>query len=960
MTERILRKLPANIAIGFMDDCLIKSPTLNDHFDHLDKVIQAYRDAGLKLSPKKCHFFASELDYLGHKIDARGVRPTDDHVKAIKDWPLPKYKTDARSFLGVTGYYRRHVARYSELAKPWTAVVGKSADPNEEKAALKVTPEMVQSFEALKKALTSAPVLGYPYFKGPKAGRFCLDTDFSRNQVGAVLSQRQGPNKEVVIAYGSKKLNSTQSNWPSTKGELYAGIFFMEKYAYYLKYGPEFLWRTDNQALKAVKTLNCPSGIVQRWLGTLADFNFVVEHRAGIDHRNADGLSRSAAAEAADENDPRMDAIRSLPAKHLFHHTKDEMKLLQEQDEGLGIIRKWVKSSHEPSREDIRALSLHGQHYAGILESLEFDRAGVLQYTPPNQGILPVKSVTCLPQALWNDTIKLAHITGGHMGIDITLTRLRAAVHFPRMRAEVSDYIRTCFQCQQKSHQQPNQKHTLRSVAVGYPWQRIHIDHWGPLAPSRRSGATNLLTAKCAFSKWVTAIPVKDMTAETTLRALEKDIFSVFGYPDEIHSDMAPGFTSALFRLVNEELGIRVTTTTGYNPKGNSEIERVHRDLANILRATLEEDPPGWEDALPAALFALRTAVHSSTGLSPYQILFGRDVSQPLDLIFGEPADYKLEAPHDTDRQKYAAALKNRIAQAQEYVRRNMAKAVARRRRLYHQQRKSFLPGTKVWLFTPKTKVGEPRKTATYYQGPFVILNDNPPGNVQFRIAPHPSWTEGCKKYKESIVVTIDRLKLYKQGPPTTPGDDDDILMQDDEHAERIDIRPAAPRAPLAQPQQPPPVAQPPLPQQPLPPAGPPAQPPPRQQRPPPQPERRPPHQPLRRRPPQQRQVPAEELARQQRAERQRLERAERTARRQQQRQNLELVNAEGGRSPPHRDATPPPDERTLRQLDRERQQATARQRVQQRRRSLEPQVAEFVPEEDDSSDEYYEFPPDD
>ena len=135
-------------------------------------------------------------------------------------------------------------------------------------------------------------MLGYPYFSGPKAGRFTLDTDFSSGQIAGILSQEQD-GQEVVIAYGSKKLTKSQRNWPSTKGELYAGMAWMIKYRYYLQYGKPFKWRTDNNALKAIRTMDCPSGIVERWLNTLADFNFDVEHRAGTKHTNADGLSRS-------------------------------------------------------------------------------------------------------------------------------------------------------------------------------------------------------------------------------------------------------------------------------------------------------------------------------------------------------------------------------------------------------------------------------------------------------------------------------------------------------------------------------------------------------------------------------------------------------------------------------------------------------------------------------------------
>ena len=79
------------------------------------------------------------------------------------------------------------------------------------------------------------------------------------SQIAGILSQEQN-GKEVVIAYGSKKLSKSQLRWPSTKGELYAGMYWMMKYRYYIQYGKPFRWRTDNDALRYIKTMTCPFG----------------------------------------------------------------------------------------------------------------------------------------------------------------------------------------------------------------------------------------------------------------------------------------------------------------------------------------------------------------------------------------------------------------------------------------------------------------------------------------------------------------------------------------------------------------------------------------------------------------------------------------------------------------------------------------------------------------------------
>ena len=118
LVEMVLRGIPYSVAIGFLDDGLIHSDTVQQHIRNLRQVLTAYKDAGLKLSPSKCTFFADKIVFLGHELRQDGIRPTENHVSAILEWPLPQYKTQARAFLGMTGYYRNHIPDYATLAQP--------------------------------------------------------------------------------------------------------------------------------------------------------------------------------------------------------------------------------------------------------------------------------------------------------------------------------------------------------------------------------------------------------------------------------------------------------------------------------------------------------------------------------------------------------------------------------------------------------------------------------------------------------------------------------------------------------------------------------------------------------------------------------------------------------------------------------------------------------------------------
>ena len=192
---------------------------------------------------------------------------------------------------------------------------------------------------------------------------------------------------------------------------------------------------------------------------------------------------------------------------------------------------------------------------------------------------------------------------------------------------------------------------------------------------------------------------------------------------------------------------------------------------------------------MPAALFALRSNVCSTTGLTPYQILFGCDVCQPLDCLFGSPKS-GLDASFRDDPQAYTATLKRRLHKAHAYVRHDLETAVSRQHSQYNQDKKCFFPGTKVWLFTRRTSTGNVRRLKRYWTGPWVICNQ-PINATTVRIAPHPSWPTTFS----SKVVTVNRLKLYtSHADHVLPHPKDDLSMLGDEFAEFLP--PPAPAVP--------------------------------------------------------------------------------------------------------------------------------------------------------------------
>ena len=349
------------------------------------------------------------------------------------------------------------------------------------------------------------------------------------------------------------------------------------------------------------------------------------------------------------------------------------------------------------------------------------------------------------------------------------------------MRKEIAAAIDRCVPCHKKRKAPKDQRHTLVAPVEGYPFQRLSIDFVGPLTPSRR-GHSYILTVRDTFTKWFEAFPTRHQRAADVVKILHEQICCRFGIPQSIHTDQGTPFMAALTTEVAKALSIKKTATVPYNPKANP-VERVHRLLGEMLRAICGNDPKRWDEALPQAVFAINSAVNATTGLSAHQMLFGRDPSTPLDLLFGSPPTMLLRDPSVSE--EYAHLLRQGMENAHAYARDNICRAVRRQRRLYHQQAKQFEVGDRVWLFSPRAVPDLSRKLTTYWTGPWTILEKL--NDLTYRLSPQAEW--GYRKTYQD--ATVDRLLLfhaYDDGRPVhmPPDPSVDLDMAGDAFAECI------------------------------------------------------------------------------------------------------------------------------------------------------------------------------
>lgn len=283
LMTKVLGNMKGNGAVVYLDDILIYSETLEEHFKRLNAVFKKISKAGLRINPDKCQLLKKEVKFLGHIINENGIKTDPKKIEAIQTFERPKCIKNLRSFLGICNYYRRFIKGYAIKSRVLESLCGK------DKAKLIWTEQCDQAFLEMKEALTKSPILVFPDFTKD----FILDTDASFDTIGAVLSQKDNNGHERVIAYGSHGMNEHERGYCITRKELLAIYYFCQHFNHYL-YGRRFTLRTDHKAITFMLTTKKPiTAQFQTWINYLSSLDIDIQFRKGETHANADTLSRN-------------------------------------------------------------------------------------------------------------------------------------------------------------------------------------------------------------------------------------------------------------------------------------------------------------------------------------------------------------------------------------------------------------------------------------------------------------------------------------------------------------------------------------------------------------------------------------------------------------------------------------------------------------------------------------------
>jgi transposase InsO family protein len=188
-------------------------------------------------------------------------------------------------------------------------------------------------------------------------------------------------------------------------------------------------------------------------------------------------------------------------------------------------------------------------------------------------------------------------------------------------------------------------KYPMKPFRTSQKFETIALDIFGPLSRTE-SGNEYVLVVCDYFTKWVELFAIPDQTSLTVADKLVTEVICRYGSPKQIHSDMGRQFESGLFTEVCRLLGVHKSRTTPYRPQSDGLVERWNRTLKQTLTILCSENEADWDNYLCYIALAYRSTEHSSTKFTPYMLMFGQEISCPVDLMYGSPPDFKrIECP---------------------------------------------------------------------------------------------------------------------------------------------------------------------------------------------------------------------------------------------------------------------------------------------------------------------------
>ena len=674
---------------AYIDDILIYSNgSRAQHRDHVRKVLQRLREAGLQIDIDKCEFEVKSTKYLGFIVEAeKGVRMDPEKVKAIMEWEAPTSVKGVQSFIGFANFYRRFIKEFSQIIMPIMKLVRKDV-------SFQWNDEANQAFTRLKMMFTSAPILVlFDYER-----ETIVEVDASEWCVGGTLYQVDDHGVMRPCAFFSKKNAPAECNYEIYDKEMLAIIRCLEEWDAELRSVREFEIRSDHKNLEYFMSVRKLTERQMRWSLILSRYNFKISYVPGKENERADALSRREQDIPKGQEDERLQhrMRRLIKPEMLTGPKKRTTQVMVAETEDPSLVKQWAQAQQQDQTYEEAVAAIRRD--ARIFPTALGLKVSIAECSLNEEGRLLFRGRRWVPDSepLRTALIQQIHDTRltGHPGREGTAALMARQFFWPNMLRDIRRFVRNCDICGRMKAWRERKQGFLKPLPIpDRLWREISVDFITGLPESE--GYTNLMVITDRLSKGILLELMRITEAKDVARVFLRTFYRQHGLPAAITSDRGPQFVSALWKRICQLLGIVRRLSTAYHPETDGATERMNQTVETYLRTFVNGAQDNWVDLVPIAELAINNRDAHSTGVSPFFLTHGYHV-EPLQL---KETPQIARVPRGPIQQ--ADLIVRQLQEAREWAQTSMAVAqqeqeeAANRTR---QQAPQFRVGDKVWL----------------------------------------------------------------------------------------------------------------------------------------------------------------------------------------------------------------------------------------------------------------------
>ena len=643
------------------------------------KYLQLCAEHGIVLNPSKFQYAQDTIDFLGFEVTKNSVRPSPDMVESIRSFPAPRNISEVRSFFGLVNQVS-FAFSMGEVMSPFRALLKPTTD-------FYWDTRLQGIFDRAKEQIVEEIKEGVRMFDPDKVT--CLATDWSQCGVGYFLLQKHCSCEELkptccrdgwkLILAGSRFLKPNEERWAVVEGEALGVVYGLMKTRYYVLGCKKLIVATDHRPLlgvfgdKSLESVENPR--LRRLKEKSLAYSFTMVHVPGRKHQGPDAMSRNPAMqegllEGSGTKDARQAVLAGLrmvdddwddewvedPAKTVaVAGLSSYVAPLAVKVFSVRAVT-WERVQHETGVDPVLG-QLTGMVETGFPEERNMLPDNLKEFYRHRDnlslcdGVILFNWRVVVPRALRQEVLEGLH--AGHQCVVGMKARAANSVFWPGIDAAIQNVRERCRVCNTIAPSQPDEP-AVQSPPPQYPFQQVCCDYF------ELDGATYVVCVD-RYSGWPSVYYYPRGTANSqALISTLREWWVLLGVPEECASDGGPTFVSRETQDFMDRWGVRHRLSSVAFPHSNTRAELGVKTCKRMIRENTGPKGTLDTDKFARALLAYRNTPLQGLGLSPAQILLGRELRDFLPFAEGK-AGIRKEWRITSDERERALAKRHSL-----------------------------------------------------------------------------------------------------------------------------------------------------------------------------------------------------------------------------------------------------------------------------------------------------------